>query len=95
MLLYSFEKLIQCRKSCQDIGKLFDNAHRTVYSGQQNRGVDRVLSITEKVSQGNFIMKAFIELFPRGDSRQTSESIFETRFEKFQKIEIELDVIEK
>ena len=46
-------------------GQLFDNVHKAVHFNQQNRRVDRILTIAKKRLLMKKVQKTFVELLPK------------------------------
>ena len=63
-------------------GQLFDNLQRAVHFNQQNRGVNRLRSITKKTLLRKKYEKLLLSSFQKTKSTQTSGSIFADRIEQ-------------
>ena len=70
-------------------GQLFDKLQRAVHFNQQNRGVDRLLSIARKRLLKKF-KKHLFTYFHRTKTTQTSGSVFAKRIEKVNITKVEL-----
>ena len=72
-------------------GQLFDYLQRAVHFNQQNRGVERMPSITKKRLLRKKYKKHLLSSFQKTKSTQTSGSVFADRIEKVKKTQFELD----
>ena len=63
--LYTFFKHHFTGKIAVKSGQLFDNLHRAVHFNHQNRGMDRMPSITKKRPLRKKYINTFIELLPK------------------------------
>ena len=73
--------------------QIFDNLQRSVYFNQQNRGVDRMLSIAKKRLSRKKYKKRLLSSFRKTKSTQTSGSVFADRIKQVKKTKFELELI--
>ena len=74
-------------------GQFFDHLQRAVHFNQQNRGVERMLSIAKNRLLRKKYKKHFLSSFQKTKSTQTSESVFADRIEQVKKTKFEKDLI--
>ena len=74
-------------------GQFFDNLHRAVHFNQQNRGVDRMLSIAKKRLLRIKYKKHLLSSFQKTIPTQTSGSVLADRIEQVKKTKFELERI--
>ena len=89
--------LFKYRFSCKIVlksGQLFDNLQRAVHFNQQNRGVDRMLSIAKKRLLRKKFKKHLLSSFQKTKSTQTSGTVFADRIEQVKRTKFELELIE-
>ena len=70
-------------------GQLFDNLQRAAHFDQQNRGVDRMLSIAKKRLLRKKLKKLLLSSFQETKSMQTSGSLFADRIEQVKRTKFE------
>ena len=74
-------------------GQVSDNLKRAVHFNQQNRGVERMLSIAKKRLLRKKYKKHLLSSFQKPKSTQTSGSVFADRIEQNKKTKFELELI--
>ena len=75
-------------------GQLFDYLQRAFHLNQQNRGVDRMLSIAKKRHSRKKFKKYLLSSFQKTKSTQTSGSVFADRIEQVKKTKFEVELKE-
>ena len=90
--VYNFQVALHARDVVKS-GQLFDNVRREVYFNHQNRGVDRMPSITKKRLLRKKYKKHLLSSFQKTKATQTSGSVFADRFEQVEKTKFELELI--
>ena len=75
-------------------GQLFDYLQRAVHFNQQNRGVERMQSITKKRLLRKKYKKHLLSSFQKTKLTQTSGSVFADRIEQVKETKSELELIE-
>ena len=91
--LYTLFKYRFSGKTVLKGGQLFDNLQRAVHFNQQNRGVDRMLSIPKTRFLRKKYKETFVELIPKIKSTQNSGSVFADRIERVKKKKFEVELI--
>ena len=91
--LYTLFKYRFSDKIVVKSGQLFDKLQRAVHFNQQNRGVDRVPSITKKRLLRKKYKKRLLSSFQKTKSTQTSGSVMADRIEQVKKTKFELELI--
>ena len=90
-------KLFKCCFSGKNVikaGEMFDTLQRAVHFNQQNRGLDRMLSIAKKRLLRKKYKKHLLSSFQKTKLTQTSESMFADRLEQVKKTNFEFELIE-
>ena len=90
--LYTLFKYCFIAKIVVKSGQLFDNLQRAVHSNQQNRGVDRMPSVSKKRLLRKKYKKHLLSSFQKTKSTQTSGSVFADRIEQVKKTKFELEL---
>ena len=75
------------------IGQFFDFLQRAVHFNQQNRGVERMLSIAKKRLLNKKYKKHLLSSLQKTKSTQTSGSVIADRVEQVKKTKFELELI--
>ena len=73
--------------------QFFNNLQRAVHFNQQNRGVDRMLSIAKKRLLRKKYKKHLLSSFQKTKSTQTSGSVFADRIEQVKRSKFEKELI--
>ena len=74
-------------------GQLFDILQKAVHFNQQNRGVDRMLSIAKKRLSSKKCKKHLLSSFQKTKSTKTGGSVFTDRIEQVKKTTFELELL--
>ena len=74
-------------------GQFFENVQRAFHFNHQNRGVDRMPSITKKTILKKKYNKHLLSSFEKTESTQTSRSLFADRIKQAKKTKIDLELI--
>ena len=91
--LYTLFKYCFSGKIVLKSGKLFDNLQRSVHFNQQNRGVDKMPSITKKRLLRRKFKKHLLSSFQKTKSTQTSGSVLAEKIKQVKKTNFEIELI--
>ena len=92
--LYKFFKYRFSGKIVVKSGQLFDNLQRAVFFNQQNRGVDRLPSITKKSLLSKRFKNHLFSSFQKRKTTQSSGSVSAERIDKVKTTKFELELME-
>ena len=91
--LYKLFKYCFNGKSVIKCGQLFDTLQRAVHFSQQNRGLERMHSITKKRLFRIKYKKHLLRCFQKAKLTQMSGSVFADRIERVKKTKFELELM--